>query len=128
MEVIDRFIGLTSVLVRTCAQQIPCSQVSFVACRFRCGACNPVDFQQRQGQVTHLDQHPVQRRLIGEGTAKPRVVIAIVGDGQSGEPLRPVLVKAPLDAPPAEAHLLQASGGGERSRLATRESSAPPRC
>src|SRR2546425_220013 len=54
--------------------------------------------QQRHGQVTYFDQHPVQRRLVNEGTAQHRVVIGVVGDGQSVEPLRPTLIKAPLDA------------------------------
>src|SRR5436309_6809322 len=54
--------------------------------------------QQRQGQVTHLDEHPMQRSLIEEGTAQHRVVIGVVGDRKPREPGRPALVEVALDA------------------------------
>lgn len=78
--------------------QISCLRFRCVAFQLCCAVGNPVHCQQRQSQVTYPDQNSVERCLINKGTAQHRVLSGVVGDCESFEPLRPALVKSPLDA------------------------------
>src|SRR5437667_12285839 len=82
-----------------------CAHMVWRGCPLRRVCRDLVHRQQRQGQVAHLDEHPMQRRLIGEGTAKLRVVIGVVGDREPREPRRPALVELAPDANFVDRHL-----------------------
>src|SRR2546421_7241836 len=82
-----------------------CARIVWRGCPLLCVCRDLVHRQQRQGQVAHLDEHPMQRRLIGEGTAQHRVVIGVVGDREPREPGRPALVEVAPDANFVDRHL-----------------------
>jgi hypothetical protein len=62
-----------------------------------CAVRNAMDERTRP-KGAHLDEHPMQRRLIDERAAQHRVVIGVVGDRKPRELGRPALVEVPLDA------------------------------
>src|SRR5829696_5979175 len=59
-------------------------------------------FDQRHGdqgdaQVSDLDEHPLQLRLVGDDAGKTRRSIGFLGQGEVAEPGCPVLVQVPFD-------------------------------
>ena len=52
---------------------------------------------QGDAEVSDLDEHPVQFRLVRNDTGETRRSIVFLGQGEVTEPGRPVLVQVPID-------------------------------